>query len=117
MKRNTGRYYNTMREAETISAIDAINAKAREARLLCNDIIRQTSLQPYYGKRGGAAMYAPEDGSAEQQRRINTALRHLQHATRTLYHIAVAGGTAEAVAKEIRRGDCVKMTTQIYDAK
>lgn len=88
-----------MLRKETIEAnnsIATINRMARDARLLCNDIIRQTSVQPYYGKRGGAALYAADDSSAEQRRRIAQAVRHMRHATAMLHDIAVAGGMAEA---------------------
>lgn len=81
---------------EAITAVDAINQMARQARALCTDIIRQTSLQPYYGKVGGAAMYAPEDRSEAQRRRIAQAVRHMQHATAALYDIAVEGGMTES---------------------
>lgn len=90
---------------ETIGDIDAINQMARQARLLCNDIIRQTSLKPYYGKVGGAAMYAPDDSSAEQRRRIAAAVQHMRHATAALYHIAVAGGATSAKIAEDMKQD------------
>lgn len=87
--------------AKIIGDIAAINEMAHEARLLCNDIIRQTSIKPYYGKIGGAAFYAPEDRSAAQRRRIAEATAHLQHATAALYAVAVEGGMTEAKVKAI----------------
>lgn len=90
---------------EAINSMADINAMAREARRLCTDIIRQTSVQPYYGKRGGAAMYAADDRSPEQRARIAQAVRHMQHATAALYHIAVAGGTTRAKIAEATKHD------------
>lgn len=87
------------------NSIADINRMAREARLLCNDIIRQTSLKPYYGKRGGAAMYAADDRSEAQQRRIAQAVRYMQRVTTMLHDIAVEGGTTEAKVREDMRGD------------
>lgn len=100
---------------EAITAVDAINQMARQARALCTDIIRQTSLQPYYGKVGGAAMYAPEDRSEAQQRRIAQAVRYMQHATTLLYDIAVEGGTTEAKVLEDMRGDYWKNNVEIIE--
>ena len=87
------------------NSIADINRMAREARLLCNDIIRQTSLKPYYGKRGGAAMYAADDRSDAQKRRIAQAVRYMQRVTTMLHDIAVEGGTTEAKVRKDRRGD------------
>ena len=101
--------------AETIENMDAINRMAKDARALCTDIIRQTSLKPYYGKVGGAALYAADDSSAEQRRRIGMAVRHMQHATAALYHIAVSGGMSEAKQREIRRSDYWKNNVEIIE--
>ncbi len=98
-----------------ISDMDAINQMARQARALCTDIIRQTSLKPYYGKVGGAALYVADDNSAEQRRRIAQAVRHMQHATAALYHIAVSGGMSEAKQREIRRSDYWKNNVEIIE--
>lgn len=102
-------------EIAAINSIADINRMAREARLLCNDIIRQTSFKPYYGKRGGAAMYAADDRSEAQQRRIALAVRYMQHATAALYYIAVEGGTTEAMQREISRGDYWKNDVEIIE--
>lgn len=93
------------------SRITDINRAAREARLLCNVIIRQTSVKPYYGKRGAAAMYAGEDTSREQQRRICEAVEAMNHVAELLREIGVAGGMAEAHVREILAGD--DMRTQV----
>jgi 3-keto-L-gulonate-6-phosphate decarboxylase len=101
--------------AETIGNMDAINRMAKDARALCTDIIRQTSLKPYYGKVGGAALYAADDSSAEQRRRIGMAVRHMQHATELLYNIAVAGGMSEAKLNEMHAADYWRTKVQIID--
>ena len=103
---------------EANNSIAAINRMARDARLLCNDIIRQTSIKPYYGKRGGAALYAADDGSAEQQRRIAQAVRHMRNATALLHDIAVAGGMAEAkIAADIQQDYWRTKETTINDSE
>lgn len=106
------------RITETMDAMDAINAMAREARRLCTDIIRQTSLQPYYGKVGGAAFYAADDGSKAQQLRIKEATRNLRRANGLLHDIAVAGGMTDAKIVDDMRGDygqtCIMQTDDTH---
>lgn len=92
-------------EIATMRDVERINEAAHEARLLCNDIIRQTSIKPYYGKRGGAAVYAHIDESEQQRRRMNIAVRLLQRATNILHDAAVSGGMVEAQLRENMRGD------------
>ena len=90
---------------QTLNDLDAINRMAHEARRLCNDIIRQTSLKPYYGKRGGAAVYAAEDMSEAQRRRLNIAIGNMRRARTALYHAAVSGGIVEAKGQIINAED------------
>lgn len=92
-------------EMKATAAMNDICNMAKRARALCTEIVRQTSLTPYYGKVGGAAIYAAEELSEEQRRRISQAIRHMEHATATLYDIAVAGGMNEAKRREDRSGD------------
>lgn len=95
---------------EAVNSMAAINDKARQARRLCNDIIRQTSLKPYYGKRGGAAMYAAESTAEAQRLRISTAVRNMSAAVRNLSFvtqmlrdIAIVGGmTATAIEADMQ---------------
>lgn len=101
--------------AKTNANIDAINRMARRARRLCNDIIRQTSLKPYYGKRGGAAMYAADDSSAEQRRRLASVVEDMTRATQTLVDIAIAGGLTEAQIEEINKHDYWRTKVTITD--
>lgn len=97
------------------SSISGINRMAREARLICNDIIRQTSLTPYYGKRGGAAMYAADDNSEVQRRRVAQALAKMKQATAILREIAIAGGMTEAKIVEDMRDDARRTETTTID--
>ena len=85
--------------------IKAINKAAREARRICTDIIRQTSIKPYYGKRGAAAVYADEDESRAQTDAIADVLVHLTAANELLVNIAMNGGTTQAKVHEIIRSN------------
>lgn len=94
------------------AAIQSMHEAARELRRICTDIVRQTTSTPYYGKIGGAALYAGEDYSEAQRQRIadagrllNKAGRCLSAANELLLQIAVEGGTTQAKIQEDTRGD------------
>lgn len=93
------------RLTETLADVSVLNATARTARRLCTDVIRQTSAKPYYGKRGGAAFYAPHDESDAQRKRMTEAVQLLSRATELLRDAAVSGGVVEAHLQEIARMD------------
>lgn len=88
------------RKTDTIMAVAQLNKQARRARRYCTDVIRQTSMQRYYGRYGGAALYAPEDESEAQKRRIDEAVRLLTRVTCLLRDAAIAGGITEAKVRE-----------------
>lgn len=92
-------------QTKIITDTAAVHKLARRARRQCTDIIRLTSIEPYYGKRGGAAFYAPEDVSAEQLRRIDEARQCMTRATCLLREAAIAGGITDALVQEAMRGD------------
>ena len=91
--------FDTRRSAAVLTIKDVHDA-AVEARLLCNDIIRQTSIRPLDGKIGGAAYYAPEDTTEKQAQRLRAASRLLRRARKTLYDSALSGEVAEAAMRE-----------------
>jgi hypothetical protein len=93
------------RQTKIIADTAAVHKLARRARLQCTDIIRQTSLKPYYGKYGGAALYAPEDVSEKQLQRITEARECLTRAACLLREAAIAGGITDALVAEAMRGD------------
>ena len=97
----------------TTHTINEIHEAAREARRVCTDIIRQTSIKPYYGKIGAAALYAADDKSEAQRSAIAQAVEHLNAANALLVDIAVNGGTTEAKVREITRYDYTTANLQI----
>ena len=101
------------RQVDIITDVAAINDAAREARRICTDIVRQTSAKPYYGKKGGAAFYAPEDESEKQLRRIKEALRLLRRANGVLRHAAVSGGVVEAAIQAEMKQDYLQTKVTI----
>ena len=101
------------RQTDTLADVYALNATARAARRLCTDVIRQTSAKPYYGKRGGAAFYAPHDESDAQRKRLAEAVELLSRAKELLYEAAVSGGVVEAHLREISRDDCHRYDGQV----
>lgn len=101
-------------QTKIIADTAAVHKLARRARLQCTDIIRQTSLQPYYGKYGGAALYAPEDVSEAQLQRTAEARQCLTRAACLLREAAIAGGITEALVQEAWRDD-VRKGGQVLD--
>ena len=97
----------------TTHTINEIHEAAREARRVCTDIIRQTSIKPYYGKIGAAALYAADDKSEAQRSAIAQAVEHLNAANALLVDIAVNGGTTEAKVREILSADDIRTRIQI----
>lgn len=93
--------------------IAEIHEAAREARRVCTDIIRQTSIKPYYGKIGAAALYAADDKSEAQRVAIAQAVEHLNAANALLVDIAVNGGTTDAKVREILSEDDMRTRIQI----
>lgn len=95
-------------QTKIIADTAAVHNLARRARKQCTDIIRLTSIKPYYGRYGGTALYAPEDVSAEQLQRISEARQCMTRATCLLREAAIAGGITEALVQEAWRDDVRK---------
>ena len=107
----------TRRQLEIMADVESANKLAREARLLCLDIIRQTSLKPYYGKVGGAALLAPEDNSDAQVQRMTAAVRLLRRTTLLLRDAAIEGGMTEAKVRDTLEDDARPRYTIIENAQ